>query len=381
MLWLIHHDETLLALTYYRIVPQEDEALGTLILFSLSTRDEGIVQSYKCSNVRVSGRLAFTMRNLLWETNIIPHGESSSSTLCSRVLHLPGYLFLNDEDDGFRMTWVMFTEWKKEDYAVPLLAPLLSTKTSRQDIITKSDEVAWDEVFTKRYCGQMETSSCACQNLEIAFEAYFRVDALLDDILSHRKEIFGYQAKSVPEFYYNLISVHDGRTVSMVIVFGSQIQSSSGRESRSSSVGVFLHIDVFTQSYEVTGWVKHSVSPEASFLKKWSNVLALSRRMKDQAVGPFCQGVERDRVVDRFDWSVFYNDTNNDYDDSQDADPNVWGEYLACITTKKQTKLPKRISCMSLFPNCELITNDAVRSAKPVASIRCRSSTTEFVYD
>jgi hypothetical protein len=274
----------------------------------------------------------------------------------------------------------MLAGWKKEDYAVPLLPSFLSTKTTRQDIITKSDEVAWDEVFSKQHCGQVATPSCSCQSLEIAFEAYFRVDALLDDILSHRKEIFGYQAKSVPEFYYNLISVHDGRPVSMVIVFGRQIQSSSGRESRSSSVGVFLHIDVFTQSYEVTGWVKHSASPEASFLRKWSNVLALSRRMKDQAVGPFCHGVERERVVDRFDWSIFYNDTNNDYDDSQDTDSNVWGEYLARIKTTNQAKLPKRISCMSLFPDCELITNDAVRSAKPVASILCRNSTTEFVY-
>ena len=372
-------DETLLVLTPCCVILQEDESLGTLILFSLSTRDEGIVQSYKCSNVRMSGRLAFTMRNLLWEANLIPHGEPSSSALCSKVLHLPGYLFMNDEDDGFRMTWAILAEWKKEDYAFPLPASFLATKMSRQDVITKSDELAWDEVFSKRYSGQVETNSCECQCLEIAFEAYLRVDSLLDDILSHRKEIFGCQAESVPDFYYNLISVHDGRIISMVIVFGRQIQSSSGRESPSSSVGVFLHIDIFTQSYEETSWVKHSASPGASFLRKWSNVLALSRRMKDQAVGPFCQGVERD-WVDRFDWSIFYNDTNNDYDDSQDADPNVWGEYLACIKTTKQAKLPKRISCMSLFPNCELITNDAVRSARPVASIECRSSTIEFVY-
>jgi hypothetical protein len=320
------------------------------------------------------------MRNLLWTTNIIPHGESDSSSLCTKVLQLPGYLFLNDEEDGFRMTWVVIAGWNdKEDYVAPLPPP---PKTSRHDIITKSDEVAWEEVFSKRYCGQLETPVGACQNsLEIAFEAYFRVDALLDDILSHRKDAFGYHTNSVPNFHYNLISLENGRTATMVIVFGRSFQSSSGLGSRrSSSVGVFLQFDIFTQAYKETGWVQHSALPDAPFLRKWSNVLAMNRRMKDQAVGPFCHGVERDSVVDRFDWSKFYNDTNNDYDDSQDADPQVWGNYLSRAKTTTIPKPPKCISCVSLFPDCELITNDAVRSAKPVPSIRSRNSTTEFVY-
>jgi hypothetical protein len=323
------------------------------------------------------------MRNLMWSTNIIPHGESDSSSLCAKVLHLPGYLFLNDEDDGFRMIWVLVGGWKdKEDIAELLPPPLLPTKTSRNDIITKSDEVAWEEVFSKRYCGQLEKPVGASQNsLEIAFEAYFRVDALLDDILSHRKETFGYQNHAVPNFHYNLISVENGRTATIVIVFGRHVQSSSGLDSRrSSSVGVFLQIGIFTQAYKETSWVQHPALPEASFLRRWSNILALNRRMKDQAVGPFCHGVERDNVVDRFDWSRFYNDTNNDSNDSQDADPQVWGHYLSRVKTTTIPKPPKCISCVSLFPDCELITNDAVRSAKPVPTMKSRNSTIEFVY-
>ena len=333
------------------------------------------------------------MRNLLWETHQIPHsGCDSSQTdhmLCSSMLSLPGIIFLNDEDDGFRMTWIMLAGWThaKDSYVQPVSPSCLSITPSRHDIVVKSDEIVWDEVWSERYSGR-RSSPYGNSSFEISFEAYFRVDALLDDIRSRRKATFDYRQNSVPDFHYNLISICEGRTVSIVIVFGKQSSSPSGPSRRWTSVGVFLDIDIITQAYEEIKWVQHTNPPESKFLREWSNLLALNGRMREQQVGPFCKGIQRARFVENLAWNMFYDDTNNDYDDSRDGDPKVWGQLLDRIDKSKRATLssnplpdaPKNVSSLSLFPDCDLITNNAVRSAKPVASIPSRNSPTELVY-
>jgi len=366
---------------------QEEDALGDLILFSLSTSGYA-VQSYKCPNVRVAGSKAYTMRNLLWETNTIPYGHSTSTALCSQVLRLPGYLFLNDEEDGFRLTWVLCAEWEaaKDTCVEPLPSSCLSTMPSRHDIISKSDEVVWEECWSDRYTGRRMPPSRDCRTLDIAFESYFRVDALLHDILARRRDKFGYQENALPEFHYNLISIgHDGRTATLVIVFGRTAQS--GAATRRLSVGVFLRIDILTQAYEESGWVQNLATPTEAVLRKWCNVLAVIRRMRDQRVGPFCSDVGQGKALGTLDWTMFYNDTNSDYDQSQDDDVQVWGKYLSGLKSLKQgtssvdrLASPKCVSCLRLFPNCDLVTNDAVRLARPVPFIQCRNLTTEFIY-
>lgn len=370
--------------------------MGTLVLFRLPTRGDtcqsDVVQSYKCSNVRIGGRKAFTMRNLMWETNCIPYRPCKySNALCSSVLHLPGFLFLNDEDDGFRLTWVILAEWKQhvndDANVAPLTPSPLSITPSRCDIITKSDEVVWEKVLTNRYTGQPRQGSevPSCASPDIVFEAYLRIDALLDAVLSRRRDTFGYRENPSPEFFYNLISIESGRFASLVIVFGRHAPSSESR--RLSSVGVFLRVDIFTQSYEEMGWVQHSAAPEPPFLRKWSNALALNRRMKAKGVGPFCSGIGSDPTIDRLYLTKLYIDGSNEYNVSSDASPEIWSRYVASTKTLKEKKAsgtpnfgPKPVSGTSLFQNCELITNDAVRSAKPVASIKCRSLQTQFVY-
>ena len=371
-----------------RYVP-EDDALGDLVLFSFSSTQGSVVHSFKCSNVRIAGSRAYTMRNLLWETNTIPYGDSTPTSLCSQVVRVPGHLFLNDEEDGFRLTWVVAAGWQHHINAcVETLRPsCLSIKPSRHDIITKSDEVVWDECWSDRCTGHQMPSYRDCHTLDIAFEAYFRVDALLHDILSRRREKFGYQENALPDFHYNLISIDGvGRTAILLIVFGRTAQS--GTTTRRLSVGVFLQIDLLTQSYEETGWVQNLASPTESVLRKWSNVLAVTRRMKDQKVGPYSSDLGQDKLFSTIDWTMFYNDGNNDYDQSQDEDIEAWTRYLAVLRLQKsqatssssRLTAPNCVSCVSLFPDCELVTNDAVRLARPVRFIRCRSLTTEFIY-
>ena len=360
---------------------QEDESLGDLTLFSFSTNSD-TVQSFKCSNVRVAGSRAFSMRNLLWETHTIPYGESTTTALCTSVLNLPGYILLNDEEDGFRLTWAMSAAWT-DNYVKTLPLSSLSTIPSRHDIITRTDEVVWEEVWSDRYTGRVATSCSTCRMLSIAFEAYFSVDALLRDILARRTEKFGYQDNALPEFHYNLISIDDdGRTAFMVIVFGRTVQSAT--RTRRLSVGVFLRIDILTQAYEESGWVQTFASPTSDSLRKWSNVLALTRRMKDQYLGPFCTTLGS---LDAYDWSMFYDDLSNRYDQLHDKDTKVWERYLSSRPALKGTTpsldlvaAPNFVSCVSLYPNCDLVTNDAVRIARPVPFIRCRGRTTEFIY-
>lgn len=331
------------------------------------------------------------MRNLMWETNCIPHRPCKySNALCSSVLHLPGFLFLNDEDDGFRLTWVILAEWKhhvNDNASVgPLTPSPLSITPSRYDIITKSDEDVWEKVLTNRYTGKTRQGYevPSCTSLDIVFEAYLRVDALLDAILSRRRDTFGYRENPPPEFYYNLISIESGRLASLVIVFGRHTPSYG---SRRLSFGVFLRVDIFTQSYEETGWVQHSAAPEPPFLRNWSNALALSRRMKAKGIVPFCSGIDSVGTIDRLYLTKLYIDGSNEYNVSSDANPEIWSRYVASTKTLKEKKgavtpcfAPKPVAGTSLFQNCELITNDAVLSAKPVASIKCRSLKTQLVY-
>lgn len=348
-----------------------------------------VQQSFKCCNVRVAGPRAFTMRNLLWETNTIPCGDSTPTALCSNVLRLPGYLVLNDEEDGFRLTWVVSSEWGhcKETYMEPLKPSSLSTTPSRHDIITRSHEVVWEECSSDRYSGAATTSSRDCRTLDIAFEAYFRVDALLHDILARRREKFGYQDHALPEFHYNLISIGDGKTATLVIVFGRTAQA--GTATRRLSVGVFLQIDILAQSYEETRWVQNLAPPTEAVLRKWSNVLAVNSRMKDQRVGPFCSSIAQDKALSTLDCSMFFDDSNNDFHqlqgEDEDMEVRVWDTYLSNIKASKEETSslgpsPRRVSCVRFFPNCDLITNDAVRLARPVSFIKCRSLTTQFIY-
>ena len=366
----------------------QEDPLGDMILFSLSTRGDA-VQTFKCANVRIAGSTAYTMRNLLWKTKCIPHGESKSTCLCDNVLNLPGYLLLNDEEDGFRLTWAVASAWLdlKANHVGLLTPSSLSVVPSRSDIITNTDEVVWEEYWSDRYSGR---PTLASQNdsstLHIAFEAYFRVDALLHDILARRREKFNYQENALPDFHYNLISIDDdGRTAILVIVFG---RNQTAASSRRISVGVFIQIDLFTQSYKEVGWVQNRVEPTDSLLRRWSNALAINRRMKEQHVGPFSRPLTTSKALDGIDFSMFYQDSNHDFSEWEKQDDESWDRYLydtenglrSADASHSTADSPKHVTGTVLFPNCDIITNNAVRSVRPVSFIRCRSMTTELIY-
>jgi hypothetical protein len=108
--------------------------------------------------------------------------------------------------------------------------------------------------------------------------------------------------------------------------------------------------------------------------------------MKERQIGPFSRTPRLAKALDGVDWSAFYQDSNNDYDEWQEHDEESWGRYIddtenvGRVFDPRSSEEPKRISGPVLFPNCDLITNNAVRMVRPVPFIRCRSLTTELVY-
>ncbi len=364
----------------------QEDPLGDMILFSLSTRGDA-VQTFRCANVRIAASTAYTMRNLVWQTKFIPHGESKSTCLCDNIVNLPGYLLLNDEEDGFRLTWVMAADWvdSKANHASVLTTSNLSVVPSRSDIITKTDEIVWEEYWSERYSGRPTLASQDSSTLHIAFEAYFRVDALLHDILARRREKFNYQENALPDFHYNLISIlDDGRTANLVIVFATNPGMASCRRM---SVGVYIQIDLLTQSYKEMGWLKNTSEPTDFLLRQWSNVLAINRRMKEQQVGPFSRA--RTKALGGVDFSMFYQDSNHDFSEWGKQDDDSWDRYLndaengpprPADGSSSTPDPPKHVAGTVLFPNCDIVTNNAVRSVRPVSFIQCRSLTTEFTY-
>jgi hypothetical protein len=175
-----------------------------------------------------------------------------------------------------------------------------------------------------------------------------------------------------------LISI-DGRTAILVITFArNQTAASSCRM----SVGVFVQIDLFTQSYKEVGWVQNRVEPTDSLLRRWSNALAINRRMEEQHVGPFSRALKISKAQD---FSMFYQDSNHDFSEWEKQDEESRDRYLYDTENGLRSRdstadSPKHITGTVLFPNCDIITNNAVRSVRPVSFIRCRSLTTEFIY-
>jgi hypothetical protein len=85
---------------------QEDGPSGTLVLFSIDTNHSDPTRSmstFQCANVRIGAGLAFTTRNLLWHVHGIPYSSPNDGDSLDAKLR---DIFLNDEEDGYRMTWV-----------------------------------------------------------------------------------------------------------------------------------------------------------------------------------------------------------------------------------------------------------------------------------
>jgi hypothetical protein len=149
---------------------------------------------------------------------------------------LAGYLLLHDEDDGFRLSWVVDKRHSFGDL-IPLSKSTLPTTPKRDDIVTLVHDSSWEQSSTEKSL-----------NLHVVMEAYLHVDALLDEIRSKRPDIFHYDELKCPDFYYRLISMSScGRVAQIVVVFSNQLQRlQSVKKVRRlpDSIGVFLQIDM-----------------------------------------------------------------------------------------------------------------------------------------
>jgi hypothetical protein len=375
-LWLVSH--IFCFVIWLRLLPQEEGPVGTLILFSLPRHQGNNARSakvYQCVNVRVGADTSFSPRNRLWRVEGIPRwrdaaGDSEQEQAFDLVCNLPGYLFFNDEEDGFRLTWAM-EEWNTDEGQCTgeiADSPLAKTGIdSAATIISHQD--TWEVFYTDVHSGKRlpppdNDESSAASGIGIVSEAFLHIDALLGEILDRRKGI----SETHPEFYYNLISVNNaGRVADLIITFI--------RKQKSGSLGVFIKVDLFTGRYQELDWVKSLGMKDTSALRSWCNTLALNRRMRQVRAGPY--SIEAKHSID---WGRLCNDSYFDYDKEDDVAPSFWRGYVENAESIMTKKPPKSISLSSLYPHCDLVTNKAITSCLPVASLQCKHSPVELVY-
>ena len=365
---------------------QEQDALGTIVIFEMPTvthgHNNGSSQSYHCSNVRIGGWDSFTIRNCLWRTNIIPATVShrlkpKGGALCDSFRKvLSAYMLFNDEDDGFRISWITTSGIMPQQCSIE--GSSCKIRPSRTDIISIPDEDVWE----RKVAGNSPS-------LQIVFQAYLNVDALLSDILDRRKhssvfEKSPYQSACVrfmPEFCYNLVSVaSDQMEVILVIVFSNRekMMHATKKVKAPSAMGIFVKLNIFDQSYDEIQWV---CQYENRPMKKWCMSLALNWRMRERGVGIFC--VDKNNSNHLSCWLCDTHEYNSEEDLKDDTNVLLWSQYAQKrdnAEKKSKVTTPKAISMSSLFPSADAVSNRAVLSAVPLTRMTSRHSPLEVVY-
>eukprot|EP00978_Attheya_sp_CCMP212_P020798 scaffold60080_cov55-Attheya_sp.AAC.1 len=405
---------------------KDEDVLGTVILFPLgsttsycsSSNVRQIQKTFQLSNVRIGGWRSFTMRNLLWKTGTVPFKQKSGvsdnhtihetevrgSSYCNGFVNNDAYVLFNDEDDGYRVTWVAcLGEVEKGNgmsFVLSTQSPRFKIQPERNDIISESDGVSWDPIHSDSRYGfiSCDVTDRHEEDLHIAFEAYIHIDALLSDILTRRKS-FGFctrdDALFMPDFFYNMVSMSDnGRTIGLILVFGDSNSAvdymGRRRESKVDAVGankipskqpaafgIYLRLDIFDQSYEEIEWVQHPSKSSSPFLRDWSNSLALHFRMKDKSIGPF--SVKGDKHSFH-KWSIPTHELNTGEDEPNDFNPDVWCPYVETVDGQRRKKNGVSIPMSSLYPDCDVYTNRNVTSGKPVQKLECRDAPVSLSY-
>ena len=324
------------------------------------------------------------MRNCLWPTNIIPtttshHCIPKGRALCDSFRKaLSAYMLLNDEDDGFRISWITTSGIMPQQCT--FVGSSCKIQPSRIDIISIPDDDVWEMKVVENSPTEDDT------RLQVVFQAYLNVDALLSDVLDRRKHlsIFGrspYQsacARFMPEFCYNLVSIaSDQMEVILVIVFSNRekMMHAANKVKVPSAMGIFVKLNLFDQSYDEIQWVcQYDNRP----MKKWCMSLALNWRMREQGVGIFC--VNKNNSNHSSCWLCETHEYNSDEDLKDDINVLLWSQYAQNAEKKSKLTTPKAISMSSLFPAADTVTNHAVLSAVPLTRMTSRHSPIEVVY-
>mmetsp|Transcript_26000 Transcript_26000/g.38945 ORF Transcript_26000/g.38945 Transcript_26000/m.38945 type:complete len:856 (+) Transcript_26000:523-3090(+) len=353
------------------------------------------------------------------------------------------------------------TSYQSNDNNICLLSPKkefqFKTKPQRVDIIEPCMDDAFEEMYVDPRNGYTVIppssslpslghkpkkspfhNTCG-GGVRVKFEAYLHVDALLSDIIHRRRKImFGdsgnddqnrksnFYHMNLPDFYYNIVSFNSssGRSVNLVVTFANprrqqesnDYQRNTKDKTNSNTMKVntsitspaayalFVEIDLFDQSYSEGGWVQHPSKSGSTFLRQWSNQLAVHKRMAKTRMGPFCVSndlaekikcLNSNLGVKSFECSNNHsNDYDNDndgiYNEMDDVNPELWEPFVRLKLRQQQQQRvgmrveavgpPKEIAMSSLYKFCDLITNDAVVNGTPVSHLSSRDFPLQICY-
>lgn len=373
---------------------------GTVIIFplprGLGNTIPDIIKSYRLPNSIINGMCSHTLRNLLWKTRLLPikstTSENVGTLICNTVVECSnGYIFLNDEEDGFRILWLSTAGIESDDHI--LLDPLQPCRQKivpkRKDIIDLVDCSA-EAIYTDSMDGYSYMSmdpSCQDEDVDeqliIVSEGYLRIDALLSDILRRKKKmIYGSNESRishlVPDYYYNLISIDGNRSAKLGIAFknpsfgrsSSPQASPFKRQKIPASFAVLLTFDVIDQSYTETKWFQRS---DSNHLQHWINQLATHSQMSSVHAGPYCISACNENSITKR--TLHTHERNEDDDDNNHF--QKWKRFV----NQANSRSPKDVAMSSLYPFCDVFTNEAVTNCSPVTSISCRDFPLELAYE
>ena len=264
---------------------------------------------------------------------------------------------------------------------------------TRGDIVAPTEGYVWQECLSDKLTGYRATDerdvAVHRDGLNVEFEAYLSVDALLSDIICRRRQSSLFKKSPyhnekvffMPEHFYNLISTSpDTLKVILVVTFSNKEKMIHSSKKVPSALGVVVEVNLFDQTYNEIQWVQHPSCSDASSMRRWSDSLALNWRMRQCRVGIFCLDTHEigQRLVN---WCCKTHEHNVDEDLSDDRNVEIWGSYVKRRNSSKENAAPpKDISMSSLYPYCDLITNRAVFTAIPVRKIPSRRSPIELTY-
>lgn len=223
---------------------ESDHVLGSIVLFSPPGMSANLsTKTVQCRNVycRQLERVG-CFESLLWPVQCIPSfSKSDGHDRFESTTKTPGYLCFNDEDDGYRLTWVKGKDKCDEPKECRAIVPTLEIRPSRNDIITFPEESSWEE--------ESHNSTEDSPQWEVAIEAYLHMDALFEDIKARRPKIF--KPGHLPHYSYSLVSVDNGRNVVVVLAF-----LKGARDGKLRGLAVTLCVDIFTQFYKEEKWLE-----------------------------------------------------------------------------------------------------------------------------
>lgn len=290
---------------------------ANIVLFPLPralTRSDRVFKYHHLSHVHVPCQAKQDLSpsadcNMLFRTPFFPNRRSSTlddigqSWLCSSITEgIPTYLFLVDEEDGFRLTWITESSWGNRECSCcpveslwrnvcdvkgtlkqdPNQSLLVQSNADSRIVVQVSDaDAGWevvssDQLFDKS--NRLHSASGDRIHLDpfftINFTGFLSAVSLLKDILTRRPHLvtprFCASKAVLPIFTYHLVQVSMGRILEILLIF------SVGPIGKG-CLGVFVEVDLLTQDYREIEWLRHSTSdaPPAG-----CGNLAFSRRKK-----------------------------------------------------------------------------------------------------